>query len=66
MLETHAELVMDGIEELIPEEFRRSFVPPEYEEYDFSIQTLSGEDLSSCIDEREALERIPPVDAPTR
>lgn len=55
LLESHAEQVMDGIQECIPDEYRRTFVPPEYDHYDFCVQTVSGEELAGALEQRDPL-----------
>ena len=58
ILENHAEAVMDGIQEAIPLKFRRSFIHPEFEEFEFFVSNGSGNELGGALSEGEALARF--------
>jgi len=54
-LDQHGERVMDQITDLLPEEYRASYLPVVEEEKDIHIKTLKGKGLELSLDEKEGL-----------
>lgn len=57
ILQEHAEQVMDGIQECIPEDLRITFVHPEYQRFELFIHR-GDEDVSERIPHRDQLARF--------